>query len=64
MSILFILYQHKKKHSISIEANPVHTSSQPPLNISSRQVVVDDQMMMDLLGTDYTMDEIREETGG
>jgi hypothetical protein len=32
-------------------------------NISSRQLVVDDQMMEDLLGADYTMDEIREATG-
>jgi hypothetical protein len=33
------------------------------INISSRQVVVDDHMMEDLFGADYTMDEIREETG-
>jgi hypothetical protein len=30
--------------------------------VSSRQVVVDEKMMMDLLGANYTMDEIREET--
>jgi hypothetical protein len=48
---------------ISVEANLVQTSSEPPITISSRQVVVDDQMMMDFLGVDYTMDEIREETG-
>jgi hypothetical protein len=34
-----------------------------PSSISSRQLVVDDQMMEDLLGADYTMDEIREATG-
>jgi hypothetical protein len=33
-----------------------------PYNISSIQLVVDDQMMEDLLGVDYTMDEIREAT--
>jgi hypothetical protein len=51
----------QEKHRISVEANPVQTSSEPPMNISSRQVVVDEQMMMDFLGVDYTMDEIREE---
>jgi hypothetical protein len=34
-----------------------------PSNISSRQLFVDDQMMEDLLGADYTMDEIRGENG-
>jgi hypothetical protein len=34
-----------------------------PSSISSRQIVVNDQMMEDFLGVDYTMDEIREETG-
>jgi hypothetical protein len=30
--------------------------------VSSRQVVLDEHMMMDLIGVVYTMDEIREET--
>jgi hypothetical protein len=43
------------KHRSLVETNPS--------NISSRQLVMDDQMMEDFLGVDYTMDEIREETG-
>jgi hypothetical protein len=39
---------------ISVETNLI--------SISSRKIVVDDQMMEDLLGADYTMDEIRGET--
>jgi hypothetical protein len=42
------------KHKSSLERNPN--------NISSRQFFVDEQMMEDLLGVDYTMDEIREAT--
>jgi hypothetical protein len=34
-----------------------------PSNISSRQHFLDDQMMEDLFGVDYTMDDIREATG-
>jgi hypothetical protein len=34
-----------------------------PNNISSRQLFVDEQMMDDWIGADYTMDEIREATG-
>jgi hypothetical protein len=34
-----------------------------PSNISSRKLFVGDQMMEDLLGANYTMDEIRESTG-
>jgi hypothetical protein len=45
----------EEKHKSSLERNPN--------NISSRQLFVDDQMMEDLLGADYTMDEIREATG-
>jgi hypothetical protein len=48
------------KCMISIEPNTVHTSSEPPMTISSKQVVVDVYMMMDLLGVDYTVYEIRE----
>jgi hypothetical protein len=49
------------KCSILVESNLVMTSSEPPMTISSRQVVVDEKVMMDLLGVYYTMDEIREE---
>jgi hypothetical protein len=52
----------QEKHMISVEAYLVPTSSEPPMTISLRKVVVDDQMMMDSLGHDYTMYEIREET--
>jgi hypothetical protein len=45
----------QEKCRSSVETNPC--------SISSRQLVVDDQMMEDFLGADYTMDEIREETG-
>ena len=45
----------QENNMISVETNPS--------NISSRQIVVDDQMMEDFLGADYTMDEIREATG-
>ena len=34
-----------------------------PSSISSRKIIVDDQMMEDLLGDNYTMDEIREAIG-
>jgi len=34
-----------------------------PNNISSRKHFFDEKMVEDLLGADYTMDEIREETG-
>jgi len=45
---------------ILVETNPIFTSSEPPMIVSSRQVVVDKKMMIDLLGDNYTMDEIRE----
>jgi len=45
----------QEKHNSSVETNAS--------NISSRQLVVDDQMMEDLHGDDYTMNEIREATG-
>jgi hypothetical protein len=45
----------KAKSKSSVETNPS--------SISSRQLVLDDQMMEDFLGDDYTMDEIREENG-
>jgi hypothetical protein len=50
------------KNNISVEINPIQTSSEPPITMSSRQVVVDNKMMEDLLGVDYTMDEIIEAT--
>jgi hypothetical protein len=34
-----------------------------PCSISSRQLVLDDQIMEDFIGADYTMDEIREAIG-
>jgi hypothetical protein len=34
-----------------------------PSSISSRKIIVDDQIMEDLLGDNYTMDEIREAIG-
>ena len=43
------------KHMSSIETNPS--------SISSRKIIVDDQIMEDLLGDNYTMDEIREAIG-
>jgi hypothetical protein len=42
----------KAKNNISLESYPN--------NISSRQLFVDEQMMEDLLGVDYTIDEFRE----
>jgi hypothetical protein len=45
------------------KANPVQTSSESPIIISSRKFSMDDQMMMDLFKPNYTTDEIREETG-
>jgi hypothetical protein len=45
----------EEKHKSSLERN---SSS-----ISSRKIVLDDQMIEDLLGVDYTMDEIREAIG-
>ena len=49
---------------ISIEANTIMTSIELPTIISSRQVVVDEQKMMDLLGDNYPINEIKEETIG
>jgi hypothetical protein len=45
----------QEKHKSLVETNPS--------SISSRHLVVDDYMMDDFLGYDYTMDEIREEIG-
>jgi hypothetical protein len=45
----------QEKRRILVETNPC--------SISSIQLVVDDHMMEYLLGDDYIMDEIREETG-
>jgi hypothetical protein len=45
---------------ISIGANKILISSEHLMNISSRQIVLDEKIMMDLLGANYTMDEIRE----
>jgi hypothetical protein len=46
----------------SPEENHKSSLKRNPSSISSRIIVVDDQMIEDLLGADYTMDEIREET--
>jgi hypothetical protein len=46
----------QENHKSVVETNPVHNSIVPPINISSIQVVVDDQMIKDLLGANYTMD--------
>jgi hypothetical protein len=49
-----------EKHTSLVETNLVQISIVPSITISSRQVVVDDQMMEYFLGANYTMDEIRE----
>jgi len=49
-------------HKISIETNPIQNSIAPPITISSREVVLDDHMMMYLIGDDYTTHAIREAT--
>jgi hypothetical protein len=54
VSIVYLPSPEEKNKS-SLEINPN--------NISSRIFFADDQMMEDLFGDDYTMDEIREETG-
>jgi hypothetical protein len=46
----------------SLEAKRKSSLEINPNNISSRQNFVDDQMMEDFLGANYTMDEIREAT--
>jgi hypothetical protein len=45
----------EEKHKSSLEINPN--------NISLRKLFVDEHMMEDFLGADFTMDEIREATG-
>jgi hypothetical protein len=43
-------------------ANPISTFSEPTMIVSSREFVVYEQSMMHLLGANYTIDRIREET--
>jgi hypothetical protein len=45
---------------ISKGANQILTSSGPLMIFSSRQVVLDEKIMLYFLGANYTMDEIRE----
>ena len=53
-----------EKHWILEKENPNSTTiDEPPINIPSRKVVVDENTMIDLLGDDYCMYEVREEIG-
>lgn len=53
-----------KKHKLLAKDNlNSSTTDSPPMNILSSQVVANDQMMMDLLGDNYIIDEIRDEIG-